>query len=53
VDLEATSVRGIPVGHGPGILAETNADLVFGLMRAAARYLSEVAQAAADARKRS
>jgi glyoxylate reductase len=34
-------VRGIPVGHTPGILTETTADLAFGLLLAAARRIPE------------
>ena len=41
VDLEAATGRGIPVGHTPGVLAETTADLTFGLMLAAARRIVE------------
>lgn len=41
VDLEAATVRGIPVGHTPGILTETTADLAFGLLLAAARRIPE------------
>ena len=41
VDLDAASVRGIPVDHTPGILAETTADLAFGLLLAAARRIPE------------
>lgn len=41
VDLAACSRRGIAVGHTPGVLTETTADLAFGLMLAAARRLVE------------
>jgi len=41
VDLEAANRRGIPVGHTPGVLAETTADLAFGLMLASARRIAE------------
>lgn len=41
IDLEAARRRGIPVGHTPGVLAETTADLAFGLMLAAARRIPE------------
>jgi glyoxylate reductase len=37
VDVEAATLRGIPVGHTPGVLAETTADLSFALLLAAAR----------------
>lgn len=41
VALEEATRRGIPVGHTPGVLAETTADLAFGLLLAAARRLVE------------
>jgi glyoxylate reductase len=41
VDLAAARARGIPVGHTPGVLAETTADLAFGLLLAAARRIVE------------
>lgn len=41
VDLEAAAARGIPVGHTPGVLAETTADLAFALLLAAARRIVE------------
>jgi len=41
VDLAAARDRGIPVGHTPGVLAETTADLAFGLLLAAARRIPE------------
>jgi glyoxylate reductase len=41
VDLAAASRLGIPVGHTPGVLAETTADLAFGLLLAAARRIPE------------
>jgi glyoxylate reductase len=41
IDLAATAARGIPVGHTPGVLAETTADLAFGLLLAAARRIPE------------
>ena len=41
VDLAAATARGIPVGHTPGVLAETTADLAFGLLLAAARRIVE------------
>src|SRR5262245_8044342 len=37
IDLAAAAARGIPVGHTPGVLVETTADLAFGLLLAAAR----------------
>jgi len=37
VDVEAASGRGIPVGHTPGVLTETTADLAFTLILAVAR----------------
>ena len=41
VDLAAACQRGIPVGHTPGVLTETTADLAFGLLLAAARRIPE------------
>jgi glyoxylate reductase len=41
VDLAAAAERGIAVGFTPGVLAETTADLAFGLLLAAARRIPE------------
>jgi glyoxylate reductase len=41
IDLAAAAARGIPVGHTPGVLVETTADLAFGLLLAAARRIVE------------
>ncbi len=41
VDLAAASERGIQVGHTPGVLAETTADLGFALLLATARRVVE------------
>jgi glyoxylate reductase len=41
VDLEAATARGIPVGHTPGVLTETTADIAFALLLAAARRVAE------------
>ncbi|MFP6641790.1 MAG: D-glycerate dehydrogenase, partial [Myxococcota bacterium] len=41
IDLAAASARGVPVGHTPGVLTETTADLTFALMLAAARRVAE------------
>lgn len=41
VDLAAATALGIPVGHTPGVLAETTADLAFALLLAAARRVVE------------
>ncbi len=41
IDLAAASRAGIAVGHTPGILTETTADLAFALMMAAARRIAE------------
>jgi glyoxylate reductase len=41
VDLEAATARGIPVGHTPGVLTETTADLAFALLLAAGRRVAE------------
>ncbi|MDR4495842.1 MAG: 2-hydroxyacid dehydrogenase [Nitrospirales bacterium] len=41
IDVAACTNRGIPVGHTPGVLTETTADLAFGLLMAAARRIEE------------
>jgi glyoxylate reductase len=41
VDLDAARERGIPVGHTPGVLTETTAELAFALLLAAARRVAE------------
>ncbi len=41
IDLEAATKRRIPVGHTPGVLTETTADLAFALMLAASRRVVE------------
>ena len=41
IDLVAATARGVPVGHTPGVLTETTADLTFALMLAAARRVPE------------
>jgi glyoxylate reductase len=41
VDLEAATARGIQVGHTPGVLTETTADLAFALLLAVARRVAE------------
>jgi glyoxylate reductase len=41
IDLAAATARGIPVGHTPGILTETTADLAFALLLAGARRVVE------------
>jgi lactate dehydrogenase-like 2-hydroxyacid dehydrogenase len=41
VDLAEAARRGIPVGHTPGVLTESTADLAFALLLAAARRLPE------------
>jgi glyoxylate reductase len=41
VDLAAAAERGIPVGHTPGVLTETTADLAFALLLAAGRRVVE------------
>jgi len=41
IDLAAATARGIPVGHTPGVLTETTADLAFALLLAAARRIVE------------
>lgn len=41
IDLEAASLRGVPVGHTPDLLTEATADLSFALILAAARKIPE------------
>ena len=41
VDVDALSERGIPLGHTPGVLVDTTADLAFALLLSAARRLGE------------
>jgi glyoxylate reductase len=41
VDLAAARARGVRVGHTPGVLTETTADLAFALLLAAARRVAE------------
>ncbi len=41
IDVAAATQRGIPVGHTPGVLAETTADLAFAMLLAAARRVVE------------
>jgi glyoxylate reductase len=41
VDLPAATGRGIPVGHTPGVLTESTADLAVALMLAVSRRLAE------------
>ncbi len=44
IDVGACTGRGIPVGHTPGILTETTADLAFALLLSAARRIVEGAE---------
>jgi glyoxylate reductase len=41
IDLRAATARGIAVGHTPGVLTETTADLAFALLMATARRIAE------------
>ena len=41
IDVAAATARGIPVGHTPGVLTETTADLAFALLLACARRIVE------------
>lgn len=41
IDLAAATRAGVAVGHTPGILTETTADLAFGLLMAVARRIAE------------
>lgn len=44
VDVDALTRRGIPLGHTPGVLVDTTADLTMALMLAAARRIPEADQ---------
>lgn len=44
IDVVGCTARGIPVGHTPGILTETTADLAFALLLSAARQIVEGAE---------
>lgn len=44
IDIAACTRRGIPVGHTPGVLTETTADLAFALLLAAARRIPEAVE---------
>jgi lactate dehydrogenase-like 2-hydroxyacid dehydrogenase len=39
IDLAAATARGIPVGHTPGVLTDSTADIAFALLLAAARHI--------------
>ncbi|HLY26114.1 MAG TPA: hypothetical protein VKQ72_07230, partial [Aggregatilineales bacterium] len=39
IDLEAAKARGIPVGHTPGVLTDSTADMAFALMLGVARNI--------------
>ena len=41
IDLTAASRAGIPVGHTPGVLVDSTADLTLGLMLAVTRRMAE------------
>ena len=41
IDLAAATAAGIPVGHTPGVLVDSTADLAVGLMIAATRRIAE------------
>jgi lactate dehydrogenase-like 2-hydroxyacid dehydrogenase len=50
IDLEACTLRGIPVGHTPGVLTEGTADLSMALLLAVARKLPQASQDARQGR---
>jgi glyoxylate reductase len=52
IDVEAATKRGIPVGHTPGVLTETTADLAWALMLAVARRIVEAERFVRDSRWR-
>jgi glyoxylate reductase len=41
IDVEAATVRGIPVGNTPGVLTDATADFAFALLMSAARRIGE------------
>jgi len=41
IDVDACTLRGIPVGNTPGVLTDTTADFAFALLMAAARRIPE------------
>jgi glyoxylate reductase len=41
IDIQTCTSRNIPIGHTPGVLTETTADLAFALLMAAARRIVE------------
>lgn len=48
IDLVACTDRGIPVGHTPGVLTESTADLTMALLLSAARKLPQASRDAKD-----
>ena len=52
IDVPAAHRRGIPVGHTPGVLTETTADLAFALILACGRRLTESARFVQDSQWR-
>ena len=50
IDLDAATARSIPVGHTPGVLTETTADLAVALLLAAARRIPEADRLVRDGR---
>jgi glyoxylate reductase len=48
IDLAAAKARGIPVGHTPGVLTDSTADMAFALLLAVARNIVPGAQYARD-----
>jgi glyoxylate reductase len=45
IDVATATARGIPVGHTPGVLTDTTADLAFALILATGRRVVEAAEA--------
>ncbi len=50
IDLRAARARSIAIGHTPGVLTDATADLAFGLLLAAARFLVEGERAVREGR---
>jgi lactate dehydrogenase-like 2-hydroxyacid dehydrogenase len=50
VDLQACTLRGIPVGHTPGVLTDGTADLAMALLLSIARRIAEASRDAREGR---
>jgi glyoxylate reductase len=52
IDIASATARGIRIGNTPGVLTETTADLIWGLLMAAARRIAEADRYVRDGRWR-